>query len=200
MANDKIKVGVIGAGTMGRGIVQVFAQSGYPVAVFDAVPAALEAATAQIGKMLGRAVEKGKMSAEDAAASQGRITVVNAIGDLGKCGLVVEAATERPDVKVEILKSIPNLRKVSVSPWADIDKSVRDLGGRYVLSYKPNPAIFAEESWDPHSARAALRAALDRMKGCAVEVIMKDISTVRYQPRRLWEWCAIATEEVMRAA
>jgi len=109
MANQKMKVGVIGAGTMGRGIVQVFAQSGYPVTVFDAFPQALEAATAQIGKMLDRAVEKGKMSAEDAAATKGNITTVNAIGDLGKCGLVVEAATERPDIKVDILKTAQGL-------------------------------------------------------------------------------------------
>ena len=92
MANENMKVGVIGAGTMGRGIVQIFAQSGYPVTLFDTVPAALEAATAQIGKMLGRAVEKGKMSADDAAAAKGRIATVNAIGDLGKCGLVLGEA------------------------------------------------------------------------------------------------------------
>ena len=63
MADQDMKVGVIGAGTMGRGIVQVFAQSGYPVSMFDTFPEALEAATKQIGKLLDRAVDKGKMSA-----------------------------------------------------------------------------------------------------------------------------------------
>ena len=109
MANENVKVGVIGAGTMGRGIVQVFAQSGYPVAMFDTFPKALEEATKRIGKMLDRAVEKGKLSADDATAAKGNITPVNAIGDLGKCGLVVEAATERPDVKIEILKTAQGL-------------------------------------------------------------------------------------------
>jgi len=109
MANQNLKVGVIGAGTMGRGIVQVFAQSGYAVSMFDTVPAALDSAMAQIGKLLDRAVEKGKMSADDAAAAKGRISPVNAIGDVGACGLVVEAATERPDIKIEILKSAQGL-------------------------------------------------------------------------------------------
>lgn len=109
MANQDLKVGVIGAGTMGRGIVQVFAQSGYAVSMFDTVPAALEAAMGQIGKLLDRAVEKGKMSADDAAAAKGRISPVNAIGDVGSCGLVIEAATERPDIKIEILKSAQGL-------------------------------------------------------------------------------------------
>ncbi len=109
MANEKLKVGVIGAGTMGRGIVQVFAQSGYPVAMFDMFPKALAEATTRIDKMLDRAVEKGKMSADDAAAAKGNITPVNAIGDLGQCGLVVEAATERPDIKAEILNDAQGL-------------------------------------------------------------------------------------------
>ncbi len=109
MANENMKVGVIGAGTMGRGIVQVFAQAGYPVAMFDTAVKALEEATTRIGKMLDRAVEKGKLSADDATAAKGNITPVNAIGDLGKCGLVVEAATERPDVKIEILKTAQGL-------------------------------------------------------------------------------------------
>ncbi len=105
MTKQDMKVGVIGAGTMGRGIAQVFAQAGFSVALFDAVPAALEAGVAQIGKMLDRAAEKGKISTDDAGATKSRISPVGAMSDFGACGLVVEAATERPDIKVEILKA-----------------------------------------------------------------------------------------------
>ncbi len=105
MAKQDIKVGVIGAGTMGRGIAQVFAQGGYSVALYDAVEAAMSSAMAQIGKMLDRASEKGKIATEDARAARDRISPVSALSDFGACGLVVEAATERPDVKIEILKS-----------------------------------------------------------------------------------------------
>ena len=95
---------------------------------------------------------------------------------------------------MDIVKTIPRLRKISVSPWADVDKSVAQIKDEYVISYKPNPAIFAPDKWDIKKARADLKEALDKMKGCVVEVIMKDISTVRYDPKRLWEWAEMAKE------
>ncbi len=99
-------VAVIGAGTMGRGIVQTFAQSGFDVKVFDAQPAALESAVGSIGKMLNRAVEKGKMEQADADAAVKRITPVNSVSDLGMPYLIIEAATENSEIKVQILKSV----------------------------------------------------------------------------------------------
>jgi len=58
-----------------------------------------------------------------------------------------------------------------------------------MFSHKPNPAVFAETTWNLGKARHDLEV-LDKAKahGCVVEVIMKDISTVRYEPQRLWEW------------
>jgi hypothetical protein len=62
-----------------------------------------------------------------------------------------------------------------------------------------SPAILAEGTWDPDQARRTLRRIVDVARGRAhVEIIMKDISTVRYQPQRLWEWAQIALEEVTR--
>ena len=90
--------------------------------------------------------------------------------------------------KLDILKTIPNLRKISMSPWADVEKMVENSNGKYVLSYKPNPAIFAVDDWDPNLPQSNLREMLEKTKGCVVEIIMKDISTVRYQPQRLWDW------------
>ncbi|MFQ5413533.1 MAG: 3-hydroxyacyl-CoA dehydrogenase family protein, partial [Phycisphaerae bacterium] len=99
-------IAVIGAGTMGRGIAQVFAQSGYDVVLHDAARNVLDDAQTHIGRMLGRAVEKGKMSAGDADAAKRRIRPVADVGELGKVSLIVEAATERVDVKIEILKHV----------------------------------------------------------------------------------------------
>lgn len=96
--------------------------------------------------------------------------------------------------KIEMLKDVSNLRKISISPWADLDKAVEQMRGKYVISYKPNPAIFAEEPWDLPKARAELQEALDKMKGCCVEIIAKDLSTVQRQPERLWEWSTMASE------
>jgi 3-hydroxybutyryl-CoA dehydrogenase len=106
MASNKAKsVAVIGAGTMGRGIAQVFAQSGYEVYIHDSMAAALESAAAQIHKLLDRAVEKGRMSAEDAASAKQRVHPVSTLSDITPCPLVVEAITEDPDVKIETLQA-----------------------------------------------------------------------------------------------
>ncbi|MBT9143552.1 MAG: hypothetical protein DDT32_01793 [Syntrophomonadaceae bacterium] len=99
--------------------------------------------------------------------------------------------------KIEILKSIPNLRKISMSPWADVEKTVERTDGKHVLSYKPNPAVFATAEWNPAQVRKDLSEVLDKTRGCVVEVVMKDISTVRYKPQRLWEWSEMAMELVL---
>lgn len=100
------RMAVIGAGTMGRGIAQVFAQCGYTVLMHDAVSDALASAQAQIQKMLKRAVEKEKMTAEDAAGTLERIHALAKLSDVATCPLVVEAVTEQPDVKVDILQAV----------------------------------------------------------------------------------------------
>lgn len=100
------RVAVIGAGTMGRGIAQVFAQSEYDVVLHDAMPAAMESAVAHISKMLDRAVEKGKMQTDDAAAAKERLHTVDSTSKLQPCALIVEAATERPGVKADILRDV----------------------------------------------------------------------------------------------
>ena len=98
------------------------------------------------------------------------------------------------DGKMNILRRIPNLRKISVSPWSNTERAVANMGQDFVMSRKPNPAILAESSWDPARAEEELRAFLNRTeRKCHVELIMKDISTVKYEPQRLWEWAEIAT-------
>jgi hypothetical protein len=116
---------------------------------------------------------------------------------LKRFGLTYYGCCEPLDKKIDILRRIPNLRKISVSPWCDIDRAIGQIGADFVISYKPNPAIFAESRWRPEKARAEIRRVLEKGRGkCHIEFIMKDISTVRYEPQRLWEWARIATEEV----
>ena len=111
-------------------------------------------------------------------------------------GLTYYGCCDRLDNKIHLLESIPNLRKISISPWADVERSAQQIGDRYVMSIKPNPAILATETWDVEAARKDLESALEQSKGCNVEIIMKDITTVRYEPHRLWEWASMATELV----
>lgn len=119
---------------------------------------------------------------------------------LEKWGLTYYGCCEPLDTKLDIMRRIPNLRKISVSPWADIDTIVREVGDRYVLSVKPSPAIFAADNWDPHYAGTILENIIRKTQGVShVELIMKDISTVGYHPENLWEWEKIAMQVVENA-
>jgi len=113
---------------------------------------------------------------------------------LERFGLTYYGCCEPLHKKIHILEKIPNLRKISISPWADREEAAASIGDKYVISLKPNPAVLAVENWNPEAARAQLYEDLEKTKGCVVEVIMKDISTCRNQPRRLWEWADIAAE------
>jgi hypothetical protein len=99
--------------------------------------------------------------------------------------------------KTDLLKKIPRLRKVSTSGWCDVETIISGLGREMVYSIKPSPAILAGDDWHPERARAEIRRVLDIGGSQAhMEFIMKDISTVGHDPKRLWEWAAIAKEEV----
>jgi hypothetical protein len=114
---------------------------------------------------------------------------------LERWGLAYYGCCEPLDKKIHLLRRIKNLRKISVSPWNDFARVVDQVRGDYVFSFKPSPAIFVEETWSPDKARAYLDGVLDKARGvCHVEIIMKDISTVRYKPERLWDWARIAME------
>ncbi len=120
---------------------------------------------------------------------------------LERWGMTYYGCCEPLDGKMDILRRIPNLRKISVTPWCDTKRAIEEIGADYVMSRKPSPAILAEDIWNPARARQQIRDFLESTEGeCHVELIMKDISTVRYEPRRLWEWATIAMEEVERCA
>lgn len=117
---------------------------------------------------------------------------------LEKFGLTYYGCCEPLHNKIHILEEIENLRKISISPRADVKIAAEKIKNRYVISYKPNPAVFACESWDRNVVKEQLQKAIEIMKanGCVIEVIMKDISTIRYQPKRLKEWTCVAMEVV----
>ena len=96
---------------------------------------------------------------------------------------------------MDIVRSYHNLRKISMSPWADIEKGVDAIGGDSVLSIKPSPAVFAR-AWSPEIVRHDLEQIVEKTRGCSVEIVMKDISTVNRHPEHLWEWADIAISVV----
>ena len=107
---DIRSVGVVGAGQMGAGIAQVFAQAGYTVHLNDISPDALEAARAGIDENLTRQVERGRMEAAEQADAMSRLELQPDLTQLGALDLIVESATENEAVKVQILKAlVPHL-------------------------------------------------------------------------------------------
>jgi 3-hydroxybutyryl-CoA dehydrogenase len=99
-------IGVIGAGQMGAGIAQVAAQAGYDVLLSDRDQALADKGVAGIAKLLARAVDKEKISAADRDAALGRIRTVASTAAFGPCDLVIEAATEREEIKRAIFADI----------------------------------------------------------------------------------------------
>ena len=113
---------------------------------------------------------------------------------LERFGLNCYGCCEPLHRKLDAVKRLPDLRRVSMSPWVDVAAGAQQLEDRYIFSYKPNPAVVAAETWQPDRVRRDLRAFCERTRGCIVEIIMKDIHTCRHQPRRMGEWTRIALE------
>lgn len=113
---------------------------------------------------------------------------------LERFGLNNYGCCEPLHTKVDILRKIPRLRKVSVGPKADKGMMAELIGLDWVLALKPNPAIFAPERFNADVARTELLKDLEPTRGCCVEIVLKDITTVRGDPSRLYEWTRIASE------
>jgi 3-hydroxybutyryl-CoA dehydrogenase len=111
---DIQRVGVVGAGTMGNGIAHVFARGGYSVVLCDVEQRFLERGIATITKNLEREVAKGKISAENKAAALAKIEAVTDRSRLAACDFIVEAATEKFEIKTEIFRDLDRLARAEV--------------------------------------------------------------------------------------
>ena len=107
-------VGVIGAGTMGNGIAQVFSQSGFSVKLVDAAQPMLDRARGTIEKSLGKFVEKGKLTASDRDAAMGRLSTATSIDQLGDADYVVEAIVEHAEAKRALFTSLDTITRPDV--------------------------------------------------------------------------------------
>jgi 3-hydroxybutyryl-CoA dehydrogenase len=108
------RVGVIGAGTMGNGIAHVFARGGYYVVLCDVEQRFLDRGIATITKNLDREVAKGKISVEDKPSALKRIEGVTERARLSDCDFIVEAATEKFEIKTEIFRDLDRVARPEV--------------------------------------------------------------------------------------
>ncbi|GHV81355.1 hypothetical protein AGMMS49944_31460 [Spirochaetia bacterium] len=111
-------------------------------------------------------------------------------------GLVYYGCCDPLDGKMNEVRKIPNLRKISMSAWAKKERGAEEIGKKYVFSNKPNPAFIAVTPFDTDHVRKDLAETREicRRYGCPLEFIFKDISTVLSQPMRLKQWADIAME------
>lgn len=110
----------------------------------------------------------------------------------GGCGLLYYGCCEPLDLKIDILrKQFKNLRKVSITPWADPEVASRNIGRDYVLAAKPNPAFVNSPTFNPEPVEQEIRLFLDACKkyGTTCEFVLKDISTIANNPDNLTRWC-----------
>jgi hypothetical protein len=103
---------------------------------------------------------------------------------------------EPVDNRWHVLKGIGNLARVSVSPWCDEEAMAANCGTEIVYSRKPNPTQVSTETFDEDAIRADLRKTLEVARGCRLEIVMKDVHTLKDDPTRLVRWVRLAREMV----
>ena len=117
---------------------------------------------------------------------------------MDRFGLTCYGCCEPLHGRWPIVRRHHRLRRVSCSPWVNVDKMANYLGDKFVFSLKPNPAALAAAEVDTESLRRSLRELLEKTRGCVVEVIMKDNHTLANRPENAVTWCHIAREEADR--
>lgn len=105
-------------------------------------------------------------------------------------GLVYYGCCEPLHQKIDILRKIKNLRKISITPWADYDVAAQAMGQDYVMAAKPNPSHLLTKNLDCEVIGGEFRHILTacRKNSCALELTLKDISSVCGRPQNLFDW------------
>ena len=115
---------------------------------------------------------------------------------LEQFGLVAYGCCEDLTHKIDMLRRIPNLRRIAVSPFANVASCAEQIGADYVVSYRPSPADMVSYDFDPERVRAILSRDLRACAGCHVDITLKDVETVEYDPERVRTWVSIARQVI----
>ncbi len=115
-------------------------------------------------------------------------------------GMTYYGCCEPLDGKIDIVEKLPNLRKITVTPWADVDVACERIAGRYVVASKPNPSAVAVDALDEDALRKELNRIVDAIhrNNCTADLVLKDITTVKNRPQTLMRWTEIAMETVRK--
>ncbi len=113
-------------------------------------------------------------------------------------GMIYYGCCDRLDDRLDLVLTIPHLKKVSCSPWSEREAFAEKIGPKVIMSNKPTPALVATATLDEDEIRKDLQRTVDaaRKNNVNLEMILKDISTVKCEPERLTRWANIAMDVV----
>jgi hypothetical protein len=117
---------------------------------------------------------------------------------LSKFGLNGYGCCDGLHDKMEHVMAIPHIRRISISPFADVSVCAQKLKGDYIYSWKPNPVYLSNPTFNPESVREYMAQTIDLTKECVVEIILADTHTCHNQPERFTQWVKIARELVWK--
>jgi len=113
-----------------------------------------------------------------------------------KFGLVAYGCCEDLTQKIDMLRQIPNLRRIAVTPWANLARCAEQIGTEYVVSWRPSPAEMVCTGWDPARVRKAITEAASICRDLHMDITLKDVQTVENDPARLRKFVDIAREVI----
>jgi hypothetical protein len=103
-------------------------------------------------------------------------------------GLTAYGCCEDLTRKINMLRKVSNLRRIAVTPWADVGKCAEQIQRDFVMSWRPNPSSTICNDWDPALIRTVVKEAMEASKGCIVDITLKDVQTVHGEIWRFKEW------------
>jgi len=115
---------------------------------------------------------------------------------LNEFGLVAYGCCEDLTNKIDMLRQIQNLRRIAVSPFADVPRCAEQIGRDYVFSYRPSPADMVSYGLDKERVRSILTKDLKACRDCHVDITLKDVETVEKDPERVKNWVAITRKAI----
>ena len=118
---------------------------------------------------------------------------------IGQCGLAYYGCCEPLDKCIDVVAQLPNLRKVGVTPWANVDVAAEAINTRFVAAVKPNPALVGVPLLDADALKKEMGRILSACKrnGCSCDIVLKDISTCCGRPENIFEWERIVMDMVL---
>jgi hypothetical protein len=111
-------------------------------------------------------------------------------------GLVAYGCCEDLTEKIDMLRQISNLRRIAVSPFADVRRCAEQIGRDYVFSYRPSPTDMVGYGLDEQRVKEQLHQDLTACRDCCVDITLKDVETVEADPQRVRRWVQLCRQVI----